>query len=324
MSAYSLITAKDAAEKLLSLASPDIMIHVRPDGDAVGSAAALCEIYSQLGKKASILSPDKIPDRLAFITSYACASVKSESDNKEFIAIDAASPAQLGGLLDSMPRPAFMIDHHKIGEQYADGYIDTEASSAAEVLFDIASVLIDRGLITLTDKLAYALYTAISSDTGCFAYSNASPKTYRLAAKLIEVGIDAADINRRLFDSKSKMQLKAEGLIASSIETAENGRIGYCAISMKEREAAGLTSEHLETAIDVVRSLEGVKIAFVVKETAEGVFKISLRSVGPNVAEVAAKFGGGGHIRAAGCSVKANSKDEAVKTVLEETIKALN
>ena len=324
MSAFSLINAEAAAEKLLSLNSPDVIIHIRPDGDAVGSAAALCEMYSQLGKSAAILSPDKIPERLAFIIEKVGVSVKRESDNKEIVAIDSASPAQLGELFGKIHAPAVMIDHHKIGEQYADGYIDTEASSAAEALADIAEVLIARGLITLTDKLAYALFTAVSSDTGCFAYSNASAKTHRLAARLIETGIDFADINRRLFDTKTKTQIKAEGLIASTIETLADGRIGYSAITIKERDEACLTSEDLETAIDVVRSLRGVEIAFVAKETANGVFKISLRSVGQNVAEIAAKFGGGGHIRAAGCSVKANTKEEAVRIISEETIKALN
>ena len=108
-----------------SLTSPDIIIHVRPDGDAVGSAAALCEIYSQLGRRASILSPDKIPERLAFIIEKVGASVKRESDNEEIVAIDSASPAQLGELFEGIHAPAVMIDHHKIGEQYADGYIDT-------------------------------------------------------------------------------------------------------------------------------------------------------------------------------------------------------
>ena len=324
MSAFSLISAEAAAEKLLSLTSPDIIIHVRPDGDAVGSASALCEIYSQLGRRASILSPDKIPERLAFIIEKVGVLVKRESDNEEIVAIDSASPAQLGELFEKIHAPAVMIDHHKIGEQYADGYIDTEASSAAEALADIVDILIGRGLITLTDKLAYALFVAISSDTGCFAYSNASAKTHRLAARLIETGIDFADINRRLFDTKTKTQIKAEGLIASTIETVADGRIGYSAISIKERDEAGLTSEDLETAIDVVRSLRGVEIAFVAQETSEGGFKISLRSVGPNVALVAAKFGGGGHIRAAGCSVHAKTKEEAVRIISEETIKALD
>ena len=178
------------------------------------------------------------------------------------------------------------------------------------MLFDIALELKSQGKIEITEKLAYALYSAMSSDTGCFSYSNTSPKTHRYAAMLLEVGLDAADINHKLFNSKTKEQIKAEGFIASRLQSAANGRISYATVTLKDRKELGLLEEHFDTAIDVVRSRQGTKIAFVIKEIDAGKFKVSLRSTGLDVALVAAKFGGGGHIRAAGCTVFADTAEE--------------
>ncbi len=318
MSSFKRISARDAALALLTIENPIVFIHRRPDGDAVGSGAALCEIFRQLGHTAEIISADPIPERLKFIIENAKISVASSAEGKTPVAIDVASPEQLGSLRESAPLPVLMIDHHEVGTPFADGYIVPEASSAAEALLDVALLLCEMGKIELNKTLCSALFTAMSSDTGCFAYSNATPKTHRYAAALIEAGIDAADINHRLFSSKSREQIKAEGFIASKIETNRGGRVAFATLTLDEQAKLGLKSEHFETAIDIVRSLCSAEIAFIVKETEKGEYKGSLRSLGANVAEVAARFGGGGHIRAAGCSVAAESIEEAASLLLEE------
>ncbi len=320
---YKKISAAECALRLLELGDTNVLIHVRPDGDAVGTAAALCLILRELGKCAEIMSQDKIPDRLSFILEHAGVSVTDTSDGRDTVAVDVASPAQLGSLIETAPRPSLMIDHHGVGTQFADGYILPEASSAGEVLYGVIKELISHGKLKMTEKLAYALYTAISSDTGCFSYSNAGAETHRIAAELIETGIDAADINRRLFDSKSEGQLKAEGYIASKTMCILCGKVAYATLSISEREALGLSSEDFETAIDIVRSLKGVETAFVIKETDKGVYKTSLRSTGTNVAEIAAGFGGGGHIRAAGCTVKAPDIKTAEEIMISSVEKAI-
>lgn len=314
---YKRLTAKECARLLTEIERPIVLIHVRPDGDAVGSACALCEIYAQLGRECRFLSADKIPERLAFIYEHVGAKIATEAE--EFtatVAIDVASPAQLGALYKKFPTVALMIDHHAVGEQFANGYIVPEASSAGEALLEVAYELIKEGYIKMTESLAYALYSAISSDTGCFAYSNTSSKTHRFAANLIEAGIDSADINHRLFYSKSKSQIKAEGFVAKGLKTALEGKVAYSAIELCDLDNLNLTQDDFETAIDVVRSTVGAEIAFVVKETESGKYKISLRSTGANVAEVAKELGGGGHIRAAGCSVSSDSVGDAVNLML--------
>ena len=323
MSSYKLLTAKEAANMLKGLNNAAVLIHKNPDGDAVGSAAALSVILKQLGAKPYVLSSDKIPERLKFILEYTSTEVKECAVDDVAISIDVASPPQLGTLRESAPAPFLMIDHHEMGEQFADGFIIPGAASAAEALFKIADVLINEGSIKLTRELAYAVYAATSSDTGCFAFSNASADTHALASRLIAVGIDTADINHRLFNSKSPEQIRAEGYIASIIKTELSGRIGFASLTQADLRL-GLEMEHFDTAIDVVRTLRGIDVALMIKENEPGTYKASMRSTGTNVAAICAQFGGGGHIRAAGCSLKAQSVDEACYTVLKEIKRALS
>ena len=209
-----------------------------------------------------------------------------------------------------------MIDHHQIATPFAPIYSIPTASSAAEVLYGVIEVLIKNGDITLTEKIAKALYAGVSSDTGCFCYSNTTASTYRLAALLVETGIDHAEINHKLFNSKAPEQLKAEGITASAVRLADGGKVGYAVITKAMRDESGILPQHFETAIDIVRSVRGVEVAFAVKENDKGEFKVSLRSTGRNVADVAASFGGGGHLRAAGCSVEAADAYLAAELVL--------
>lgn len=318
MSGYLSLSKKEFADRILEIERPMILIHRRPDGDTVGTATALATIYRLLGKKAVILSSDAIPKRLAFIPEEVGIEVTYQPTDGEYISVDVASPEQLGTLSHLADKIKIMIDHHEVGKIFADSYIIPGASSAAEVLFDLVSELIEMGKISLTRELASSLYTAISSDTGAFRYSNTSPRTLRTAASLIECGIDFASINHRLFCSKSGEELSAEGFVASSLKTELDGAIAYVVITRRDMDSLSLTDEHFETAVDVVRSLSGVKVAVAFKEQKDGAFRASLRSTGANVAAVAEKFGGGGHIRASGCTLNKENGKEAIDALISE------
>ena len=322
---FKRLSEKECARRLLEIKNPVVLMHVRPDGDAVGSAAALALIFDMLGSPAKILSADKITERLKFILDYTGVRLadKNEAKALDGVAIDVASPAQLGELYDAERKPLLMIDHHAVGEQFADAYTVPQASSAAEALFDVIEELIKIKKITLDEKLSFALYAAISSDTGRFSYSNTTPKTHRIAARLMETGIDTSEINRALFDSKSPEQLRAEGFIASKLSSLDDGKITYATLSSAELSELGIAAENFETAIDIIRSVRGAEISVFLRQIDENKYKASLRSVGQDVAAVAKRFGGGGHVRAAGCTVAADSIDLALEAVLKE-IKALN
>ena len=316
MAEYRKLTAKECAERLLLIENPLVLMHARPDGDTVGAGIALCEIFTSLGKKPVYFSEDKIPKRLEFITEgYELASSFS---GKEVVAVDIASPQQAGSeALLSLLAPTLMIDHHEFGAPFTDFYTVPGLSSAGEAVLNVALELEKMGKITLTEKLAYPIYAAMSSDTACFRYSSANDKTYEMAAKLINTGIDFSDINHKLFNCKLPEQVKAEGFVSSKIKTAFLGKVAYAEISLRERRELGLAFEFFETAVDVVRQLFGVEIAFVVKETDAGEFRASLRSVGANVAKIAKELNGGGHVRAAGCSPRAKNTEEASTIILD-------
>ncbi len=309
------LTLAECADILLAIERPLVVMHIRPDGDTVGSGAALCKIFEKLGKKAFYTCADPIPERLTFLTAGLLYT--EDYSDLEPVSIDVASPSQLGGLYERLD-VKLTIDHHAVNTPYAPNYTIGDASSAGEVLYNVVCELEGRGALALDREIASLLYASISSDTGGFIFSSAKEKTYLAAARLISLGIDHAEINRLLFNSKPESQLRAEGYTATKINTSDGGRIAYATISKKERESLGLHITAFECAIDVVRSLMGVECSFVIKENDKGEFKASLRSTGKNVAEIASHHGGGGHIRAAGCTVKAKNIEDAAEILLKE------
>lgn len=314
---YTSLSLPEVCQRLEGMENPLLLLHVRPDGDAVGSAEALAILFRLLGHPAAIFSPDPIPERLAFISANSEALPFSEKTSYTAVSVDVASPSQLGS--GSAFSPVLMIDHHASGTAFADYYTVPEASATGEILYAIARYLYQNKKIPVFPKaLADALYTAISSDTGCFRYANVTEKTHLVAAELLAYGAAAAEINHALFETKSASQLRAEAFAASRLRVYGGGKIAAVFLEKKDREKEGLSSELFETAIDIPRSLRGVEIAVTLKESDEtaGLFKVSLRSTGRNVAEVAAAFGGGGHIRAAGCSISGKDATEVMEKLL--------
>jgi phosphoesterase RecJ-like protein len=315
------LSAKEAADILKSLKTPVILMHARPDGDTAGSCAALIRILRALGIEAQYASADKIPERLAFLLNGE--KMAENFEERELVAIDVASPSQLGSLSHLADRVCLTIDHHRVNSPFSDNFTLPDISSAGETLLTVLEELIAMGKCQLDSEIAYPLYAAISSDTGGFVFSSASPKTYRRAALLMETGIDFSEINHKLFFSKSKEQIKAEGFVSSKLSTELGGRIAYATLSKAERDRLGLLGEHFETAIDVVRSVIFAEVAVFVKENDDGSFKASLRSTGVDVASIAKSFGGGGHVRAAGCSVSAKSVEEGAKIIIDAIKKSI-
>lgn len=315
MSKVRPIGLSELCDLLLSIENPLVVMHIRPDGDTVGSAAALAEIFKGLGKNAPYACADEIPERLQFLVEGIEPAEHPES--YEAVTVDVPSPMQVGELLDRL-NVICSIDHHKRSTPFAPHYTLGDISSAGEVMYLVAEELVRRGVLKMTKRIAERLYAAISSDTGRFAYTSATAETYRIAASLISVGIDHAEINRRLFASKSLDEIRAEGFVGERVRSAGDGSIAYAVISKAERDAAGIPFPAFETAIDIVRQLRGSSLSFIVKETDKGEFKASLRSVERDVSEIASRHSGGGHIRAAGCTVMAGSAEEAAAILIDE------
>ena len=241
-------------------------------------------------------------------------------DHERVISVDSASPQQLGSLFERLRRLVdVMIDHHGSGTVYADHYIDPTASATGEILYEIAQELLRMGRISeIPLRVINSVYAAICSDTGGFRFANATPKTFRMAAELIEAGAEHTDISRNLFESKSAKQVRAEGEAARRLNLYEGGRIAAVTFPYASKFSMSLQDEHLETIIDIPRSIAGVEVAFAIRQPDDRpIFRVSMRSnVDFDVSAICARFGGGGHVRAAGCTLEAANILEAEEKIL--------
>ena len=302
-----------------------ILFHRNPDADAVGSAFALRHVMEELGSRAFCVCGDEVPAHLRFLTDDVQESVLVEAIPLNFevgriISVDTASVAQLGNLAEHYADHVdLMIDHHESGEPYAAHcYIRAGAAATGEIIFDLVKKLASEERIRLDADTCCALYAAISGDTGCFRYSNVTPKTHLRAAELVASGIDCADINHRLFEGWTMEQLRARSAAISNMELFADGKVAVVTFPYALKAALGLEDHHLDALVDVPRSLLGVQIALCIRQPLpEGKFRVSVRSsVDYNVAELCAKFDGGGHARAAGCTVFATDINEAMQKLV--------
>ena len=303
-----------------------IIFHVHPDADAVGSAFALREIFKMMDIQSYCACSDELPERLEFLTDGVQGSVLLEDDMRldyeRIISVDSATPAQLGELFNRLHRDIdIMIDHHASGTVYAANYIDPCASSTGEIIYKIAKKLVKMGKIdSIPTRVINCVYEAISSDTGGFKFSNVTASTHKLAAELIKLGAEHTEISRLLFDTKSIIQIRVEGEAARRLKTCKDGKISWISIPYSLCEELSARNEHLDTVIDIARSLEGVEVSFSLRENEDRkTFRVSMRSVTDfDVSYVCARFGGGGHKSASGCTVTAQSIEEAEEKVVYE------
>ena len=324
MNYYSSLDMQTLCERLCQPKKTLIVYHVRPDADAIGSAFALRELLRVMDIPAFCACGDEVPDRLRFLTDGVQGSVLLEDeiglDHERVISVDSASPSQLGELFTRLNRDIdLMIDHHGTGITYADHYIDPEASATGEIIYEIALELLRMGKIAeIPSRVINSVYAAICSDTGGFRFANATPRTFRCVAELLEQGAEQIEINRSLFESKTYKQVKAEGEAANRLTLHDGGRIASVTFPYSSKFALSLQEEHLETVIDIPRSVAGVEVAFSVRQPEDKpTFRVSMRSSSDfDVSAICARFGGGGHTRAAGCSVQAPNIREAEEKIL--------
>ena len=317
---FRALTLEEAVARLKEPAPTLICFHTRPDGDAVGSAFALSLWLGAMGSRCYCVSSDEVPQYLSFLSEGLQESVLPESiptgfENARIVTVDTASPAQMGSLFERFgERVCLMIDHHGMGTPYADHLVVPQAAACGEVVFD----LIAASGVDVPARASELLYAAISSDTGCFRYSNVNENTHLHAAALVAQGIDTAEINRRLFETRSYQGLKAEKAGFDRLRFFEDGKIAIITFPYALQRELDVREEHLGTLIDVARCVAGVEVAVAIRGTAKGDFRVSLRSnIDFDVAAVAARLGGGGHVRAAGVTVSADSIEAAQEKILQ-------
>ena len=310
------------AETALFLASNDgylILTHRRPDGDTVGSAALLCRGLRLLGKNAHILENPEITAKYAPLHRDLTKPVAEEGDI--LIAVDTASkgmlPAAFSHLADGI---ALRIDHHA-AENFTDWeLVEPETAACGEIIY---AVLRELNLL-LDEPMADALYTAVSTDTGCFRYANTTENSFRVAADCARASKNLFALNQLYFETNSLARLRLQGYLVENAVFLQDGKAVICPLPKAVEEKLGLTEDDMDNISGFPRTIEGVKIAATIREEGENKVKISVRAVpGYDAAAICAKFGGGGHVRASGCTVMADSIDHVAELVVKQIEKQI-
>ena len=277
----------------------EILTHVYPDGDTLGSGYGLCLALQQLGKNARVITTD-LPRDFAFLLS----EVKpQEFEAETVVSVDVADEKLLGDNRKRYEgRIELCIDHHEINRVQAPlKYVEADSGSNCEILYKLFR-LMD---ISMTPAIADCLYTGVSTDTGCFRYTNTTAQTLRTAADLLEAGANTAMINKVMFETKTKKKLRLEREIYDTIEFCEGDRCAIIAVTQDICKRVGVEESELEGLASIPRQIEGVVVGITLRERWEGGFKVSVRSDETqfNAAQFCSRFGGGGHAAAAGCSI---------------------
>jgi len=303
-----------------------ILTHYRPDGDAVGSQLALVLLLQGLGKTVEAWNDDEVPGKFRFLP-HSDLITRPSAEPKDFdvvIAIDTSTWQRVGAAAQRIrSRKHFInIDHHVSNEMFADiNWVVPEAPASGQIAFD----LIKSGGFTLTPEIATCLFAAISTDTGSFSYNNTTATSLRVAAELVDTGINVGEICRHVYESYPYGRLMLLQKVLARLQLADQKRIAYMWITNSMFEESGAKREDTEGLIDYARAIQGVVVALLFEETVEpGKFRISLRSKHPklDVNAIARRFGGGGHREAAGARISGEAH-EIERNVLAAVSEAL-
>ena len=307
-----LLTIAELAEELLKKDNYIMLTHRRPDGDTIGSAAALCGGLRALGKKAAILENPQFTEKFRpFLEGLTTDSVP---ENAVLVSVDVASKGIISfSAIDYVNRVSYVIDHHGLQRDFgSQGVVDPSAAACGEIILE----LLRQMKAPIDAKIAEALYCAISTDTGCFRYSNVTARTLRAAADCKEYGADIFKINQVMFMTKRLARLKLDAYLTQTTEFFADGLVALSIIPEKLKEELGITEDDIDDISGFGREIAGVEIAIMLRQVAEG-GKISVRT-SPNydASAFCAAVGGGGHKAAAGATVPGGI-EEAKKQILQ-------
>lgn len=306
------ITAEQAAVMLQKADRILLLAHQYPDGDTLGSCFALCLALQSLGKTARVLCGDTIPERYA----YLYEDIEQPDFEPDFVcAVDVADEKLLGPAVQSQysGRIDLCIDHHNTNTGYATyACVDARCAAAAMIVHRIVCLL----EVEITPAIAACIFTGITTDTGCFKYSNADATAHRIAADCIDKGAPYEMINRVNFDVKSRARIELERMALDGMRFYHDGRTAIMTISRAMVQESGAKENDMEGLPPIPRQIEGVWVGITLRQKKDGNYKISVRTgTHADASAICALLGGGGHNRAAGCVVE-GSWDEAQTAIL--------
>lgn len=299
--------ALEAAANALKLNTSFLIAgHVNPDGDCLGCMCALGIALHRLGKKATMVSPDGVPEMYKFLPCSG-SIIRGVPEGSAFdvaIAVDCEGLDRTGSVEDAMRccERLIEIDHHPGDrKESAISLVDASAAATGEIvlpLFKAAGVRVDA-------DIALCLLAAIVTDTGSFRFGNVRPSTFRAAAELIEAGASPSDIARHVYETRSYSSTKLLGLALSTLQTTADGRIAWASITRNQMTESSASEAETEGIVNYVVAIRGAQVGLLFREGPDNTTRVSLRSRdGLEISQVARLFGGGGHAMAAGCTVE--------------------
>lgn len=295
------LTRTECADWLLDRDRFVILTHRKPDGDTLGSSAALCRGLRSLGKTAHLLENNEVTPLYAPLVEGLTKPQPEEGDL--LIAVDVAADNMLPKAFEHLKNNIDLrIDHHGSGREYTPcEYVDSESAACAEIIWEL---LLDMG-VDPDEKMAEAVYVGVSTDTGCFRFANTTAHTFDVAGDCAATGADIFDWNRRLFDTNSLAKLRLQAWVVDHFKLLCHGKIALCALPSSVEEEIGVGEDDMNNISGFLRSIEGVCVAALLRNAGEENTKVSIRSIpGYNAASICEAFGGGGHAGAAGCSIR--------------------
>jgi Exopolyphosphatase-related proteins len=293
------VTIPEARALLAEQDNIVILAHRKPDGDAMGCAIALYHALTLQGKACRIECADPFSSRYNYLND---GYLPKDFEPDYIVAVDLADEQLLGDLQPTYAgRIDLCIDHHKSNTFYAKHtLVEEQAAAAAETLFKL---LLEMGT-EIDGRIANALFTGLSTDTGGFRFANVTAETHRAAARLIDLGAEHVMINQAAFGTRSRARLGIERLVLQSLEYYCGGLCALIALPPHLRETYGATEDDLEGISNLLRTIEGVYVGVAIRDNGDGSFRLSLRSKAPaDVSAICAGLGGGGHTSAAGCTL---------------------
>jgi len=296
------MTLDNILEEIKKANSIVVLTHENPDGDAVGSALARYNALEQMGKNADVIIPE-LPRVYNFLP---CADeVKKETDIESYdlaIALDAATIKMLNGWANYFEnaKVRVTIDHHGTNTMYADyNFVNPDAPACTQILI----TMFEYFGVEITKEIGTCILTGIITDTGGFAYQSTTSETFEFASNLLKAGVNVSDVYRRVMNTKTKTNFELRKRAIDRLEFFEDGKIACTYITKEDVEEINAEPGDYEGIVEEGRAIEGVEVSIFLRETPKG-FKASLRSNEyVNVSDICLMFGGGGHIKAAGCTI---------------------
>lgn len=312
------ITIEQAADFLKNCGDSYILIHQSPDGDCIGSGYAVKNYLEATGRKAKVLCCDEIPARYSFL-------LNGKNDDfvpQNIISVDVADKVLFGNLVDEYgDKIELSIDHHASNKPFANQTcVDSGAAAACEVLYEVFKA----ADFEITRQMAICLYTGIATDTGCFQFSNAKARTFQIVSHIMQKypDINYSKINRQMFAVKTRQRMKMEAMAVENMEAFFDGKCAVISVTLDFLEKMHVDSKDIEGIESIPLQLDTSVIGITIKEREKGFFKISMRGTdGIDVSKICEVFGGGGHVKAAGCAIK-GTLEEVKSRILEAVGKA--